>query len=268
MYRFARFFLLLISLFFHGIALAGQGYITDVQAEKDLKYYEVFFYYETPKLTEGKLSDVIFNKELSTEFKNRYRDTFRQMDTESLNYQVTNFYLLDQNKAQVQQTEQANLQRKEFAEYMIKRLFEFHSDNYFKTQPEVRQVYELKEKLSKIEVEMAQDFKFRMNYSYSSNIFDLSLVNPTYESRLSVEMDPKSFGPTKPREEWLWINKKINKKVKLFTSTQIENGIFYTYVGKSWTQRFATSFGVSTYFKPLGSSTREQRLVLGMSHTY
>ena len=51
MHSFVRLFLLIFTFFFQGIALAQQGYISDVQAEKEQKYYEVFFYYETPKLT-------------------------------------------------------------------------------------------------------------------------------------------------------------------------------------------------------------------------
>ena len=43
MRSFARIFLLLITLLFQGIALAQQGYISDVQAEKDLKYYAVSY---------------------------------------------------------------------------------------------------------------------------------------------------------------------------------------------------------------------------------
>lgn len=243
------------------------GYIQDTKAEKEERFYEIFLFAEPPP--QGKnLRDVIFNAELSAEFKERYRNQFGQIDTESINYQHTNsFERFDSNRGVNPQLEQETRVRRDFAGYMIKRLFEWHLDNYIKSEPAMRPVYEIKEKLKKVEVRVTKQTKLEMRYSLAGNILELTLENPYADTRLEIDMDPKSIGPTSIEEQ------KLISTLPLTTRLRAENTVFdkggrdrLEFI-KTHTSNFSTSYGVNSAYKDTGSDN-DTRISMGLGYSF
>ncbi|GEM_PF-2677243 len=183
----------------------ASNYTQDIEQEKSQSYVEVYLQFNP--LKELSLKDYIFNKELSKEFILRYQDQFKpQFEPLITNYNdISTAY----NSSAILLTNQ----KKEFAEYMIKRLVEWHLDHYIQSDPAMKTIYEVKEKLQKIEVKVTKQTKLNMKYSLASNIFDFIVETPYLdEARLTLRMDPKSFGPNSLQSTTLFLTKKISKK--------------------------------------------------------
>ena len=77
---------------------------------------------------------------------------------------------------------------------MMKRLGEWHLDNYLKTNPGARGIYELKEQMSSMKVEV-QSFQFDMRYEIAGNTAGFSREEPLLENR-------ESAFANEPRRVW------------------------------------------------------------------
>ena len=261
---------LLFCLFIAQFALAEvavyPGYTNDVESEKQERFQEVFLSVTMPSQDKS-LQEMIFNP-LATEFKERYRDRFGQVDTESLVYKQTNFGILDENTPS-EATLAENQKRRDFAEYMTRRLVEFHFDKYMRTQPQMRPVMEVKEKIQNIKVEVTKETRLNINYNFAGNILDLILDNPYCDSRMSLEMDPKAWGPSDPREVHAWVGKNLNSVWRTNSHITYNDGIAYADLVRSFPKlHMSTSFGYSTFFREVGASTRQSNYLIGLSHSY
>jgi hypothetical protein len=246
----------------------SEDYISNIALEREQQFYEIFLISaEPPK--DSDLKEVIFNKQLSAEFKYKYQEKFGQLDTESIIYQPTKFSVLDENRGAIQSVENTNAKRKAFGEYMVKRLSEWHIDNYFKTDPTMRPVYELKEKLSNVEVQVTKQTKINIQYSLSDNEADIVIDNPHFDkSKISLVMDSKSFGPGPIQEQKMIAEKQLDKKLRLNSSATVSDGILKTELIRILKFNWATSAGFSTAFKAGGTSPRETRYLVGLSRSW
>jgi len=242
------------------------GYVQDVEKERQERFYEIFLFAQPPP-REKPLSEVIFNAELSNEFKLRYRQRFGQLDTESIMYQRTDYERLDSFRANPA-AESKSAERRAFADYMIKRLFEFHVDNYVKSEPAMRPVYEAKEKLKKVEVRVNKQTKLEGRYSLAGNTLDVILENAYCDSKWIIEMDRGSFGPAPIRENTVVIGKSLTSRLRIDSTTQDREGRSRLEITKAHTAQLATMYGVSAAYKGGGASPRDSRIAWGFGYTF
>lgn len=240
------------------------GYTNDVQSEKSQRFYEVYLL-APQRAKEPSLQDMIFNP-LTKEFKEKYREKFGELDTGSISSRTSAMGGTTENpKALQDQT----TQRKEFAEYMTKRLVEYHFDQYMKTQPQMKPVLEVKEKIQNVKVEVSKEVRMNIQYNFAGNTADVVLDNPWCESKLSIEMNPGSFGPSTPQEMRFWINKQINTRWRANTNLAMTDGIAYGDLTRSFVKwKLATTLGLSSAFKSGGTSPRETKYIVGLSHSF
>ncbi|GIL16665.1 MAG: hypothetical protein BroJett040_04160 [Oligoflexia bacterium] len=243
------------------------GYISDVKTERAERYYEIFLFV-TPPPNETKLTEVIFNRELSKEFRSKYQEKFGRVDSESAVYQSSRFDMNENLKNRPLAIEAELKERRQFGEFMTKRLTEWHVDNYIKSKPQMRKVYELKEKLSHMEVEVTKESKMDLRYSLAGNTLDVIYDNPWIDSKLAVEMDPGAFGPSQVQENRVWLGKNLNKKTRVNTNVATEDGIFTLEFIHMFKENLAGLMGGSTYTKPEGKTPRESKVALGLSHSF
>ena len=257
---------LVLSIEAQGASMPYQGYVSDVGAEKSQRFQEVYMY--APSIQEKSLQEEIFNP-LSKEFKEKYREKFGQTDTESIVYQPTKFSTFDENRGYVPKIEEENEKRKAFAEYMTKRLMEYHVDAYMRTQPSMAPVMEFKEQIQNVKVEVNESVKLNMQYNFAGNTADFVIDNPWCESKVTLEMNTSSFGPSETEETRIWINKDLNKKLKLNTDTTLSDGIAHVeFVRQFQKLNFSTMMGASAPFKEGGKSIRETKFLVGFAHSW
>ena len=270
MNTFLAFSVLLFSLGFSqafgSVGSHSQGYVSDVAGEKAERFYEVYLFVPNPK--SRTLQDIIFSP-LTQEFKIRYLEKFGSVDTESIVYRSGNFSEFDQNYHQAVGVESENSKRKEFAEYMMKRLTEYHFDNYLKTEPQLRPLMEVKQKVQNIKVEVSKEIRLNIQYNFAGNNLDLIADNPWCDSKLGIEMDPHSFVPTSPREMRLWLGKDLNRQLRLSSQLAMTDGIAGAELGRSISRwHILTTVGLTSPFKGGGTSVRETKYLVGFSHAY
>lgn len=263
-FSFARFISspVILSVFLTGIALPLQaeqvraGYVQDVAAEKNEQFYEI--YLSPPSVsTNVDYRSKIFDQKLTTEFRDRYEQRFGYIDTDSMAFadRFTNF---TENRGANVDLANKNENRKQFAEYMMKRLGEYHFDNYMKSDPSMRPVYEMKEKLSTVSVEVTPESKLSMNYSVADNSVDLNYVNPYADTRLRTEMDPRKVGPSDVIEQWVYIGKQVTKTIYLMSTYATKDGWASFEFRKAHSPYLSTSTQATTTTTPVGTRTPRQ----------
>lgn len=247
------------------VRAAVHGYVDDVRAERNERYHEVFLFSEPPVRMKP-LHDIIFNVELSREFKEKYREKFGQNDTESISYQQTDYSRLEANKATTAVVKE-NSTRRAFAEYMMKRLTEWHVDHYIKSEPAMRPVYEVKQKLQKVEVRVNKETKLEARYELAGNTLDLILENPYCDSKWTIEMDPSAFGPSSVEDNKVTLGRPLTTSLRAENVWSEKEGRSKIELIRSHTPRLSSSYGVSAAYKETEFSG-ESRLALGMTYSF
>lgn len=249
----------------------AHGYVSDITKERSERYKEVFLFVR-PNAPKQPLVDSIFNPQLSKEFRDKYREKFGQLDTESIVYQsgarssadpLSNDLNRDSEEAIALQKD-----RRAFGEYMVKRLAEWHTDNYFKSEPNMRPVYELKEKLSKVDVKVTKTTKLEVRYELSSNNLDFILDNPYLDSKLSVEMDPGAFGPSSVQENRIWLGKNLTRKTRVNNNWATIDGLTTLEFIFFHHPRLSTSVASTAKYTSSGRAEGATRYLIGMNYLF
>ena len=210
-----------------------EGYIESTLAERGSPSTDLQLINELP--SEGpSFQDYIFNAELTHEFQEKYNDKFGRTDAEHIfrSPNRSSYY----NDVWFQGTpEDYNEQRRQFADYMMKRLAEYHVDHYLKTNPSARGIYELKEKVSSVNVQV-QSFQFDLRYEIAGNTADLVVKNPYLKtSKIRLQMNPGALGPSHIDETIVTLGTELTKTLSFqtFYSMPLNNLSFVTTKGLS-----------------------------------
>ncbi len=256
------------------------GYIVDISKEKYTRIYEIPLV-TRPNREVKPLNKIIFAPNLTKEFKMRYEQTFGYTDIQR-NLNAPNQHAEQEYLPGVWVTPVEDQERRQaFGNYMIKRLSEHHVDNYIKSNPSIRPVYELKERVSNLDLEVKKGYKVKINYSFSGNFLNLYVDNPyDVKTRLTMEMDPNKVGPTEVYETRLFIGYGLTSQVTVSTDYTFVDGdlslIGTRYLGNNL---YATITGVADTREGNGNLNREvlnlqqqalegeRKLLLGLTWT-
>jgi hypothetical protein len=200
-----------------------EGYVESTLAERGAQSSDLQLISELP--SDGlSLRDQIFNAQLTHEFQEKYNDKFGRTDAEHIfrSPNRTSYY----NDVWFRGSpEEYSEQRRQFGDYMLKRLGEWHLDNYMKTNPSARGIYELKEKVSSMNVKV-QSFQFDMRYEIAGNTADLVVKNPYVRTaKVRLQMNPGAFGPSTVDETIVTLGTNLSRTVSFetFYSMPLDN---------------------------------------------
>ncbi len=149
------------------------GYLDDVSSEKDEKNDELVVITNPKPLNKEK---PFLTRNLSIEFETQYEQRFGRTEVER-NLLPSRFDQYFYNGLYVSYEEDL-ARKKSFGEYMIRRVIEYHADAFFKESDQLRPVYEAKDKLSNIDVQVKQGYKINFRYNLSGNYLDAIFDNP------------------------------------------------------------------------------------------
>ncbi|MBL7689276.1 MAG: hypothetical protein JNJ49_14665 [Bdellovibrionaceae bacterium] len=243
----------------------NEDYVSDVRAERLQKERDLVWAQRPEAETE--LRHRIFNEELSREFRDRYEQKFGRTEIERV-FQAPNRLSYYNDAYGVRGTPQElGDERRRFGEFMIRRLTEWHVENYAKNDPKVRPVWEAKEKISKLKVEVAS-FRFDAQYSIAGNTLDMKLVNPWVESKVTLLMNPDQFGPGPVNETLVSVFRSITPKYALESRWRVSDGILaliqHRSLGRGWGGSLTTSFALQDG----GTSPRETLWLAGVGRAF
>lgn len=242
------------------------GYLQDVSGERELQIVEMEMI-ERPRSDEGgSFNSLIFVPELEKEFQGKYEKQFGYTVSEqSLNVSRSSY--LQQNFSGINESpERQNERERAYGEYVVRRLMEYHADRYAKASPSIRPVYEAKERLSNIKIEVKRGYRLKVHYSLSGNYLDLDFENPLeIETKCIFQMDEKSLGPGAIDEATLKIRYTLTRSVAVGSYYGFRAGQFSLAGYKALENGISTSITGSTYIE---DSNKENRLILGLSWNY
>lgn len=245
---------------------AHEGYIFAVPEER-LERVTDLVIIQPPKDDGPTLRERIFNDTLSKEFRERYEEKFGRTEAQQAYNSPNKFTYYDDLYGFRGSDQDVNRERRRFGEFMIRRLTEWHFDNYAKNDPKVRPVWEAKERLSQVHVEV-QQFRFDIKYTLSGNTADLNIVNPWVTSKVSVQMDPGAFGPGPVQETIFSLGKRLTPTVSLDGYYYLTDGIVTVVGRKALAPRLSASLTASTFTKEGGRSRRESLYLAGISYSF
>lgn len=243
-----------------------EGYLATTAGERDTRIEDMVIIQPPP--AEGpSLRERIFNDKLSREFRERYEEKFGRTEVQRVYNSPNKFTYYDDQYGFRGTPQEASDERRRFGEFMVRRLMEYHVDNYAKSDPKVRPVWEAKERLSKMELKVSE-FRFDAAYSISGNTVDLKVVNPWIESKFVLQMDPGKFGPGPVEETMVSLGKNVTKTIRLESEYKITDGIV-TYIGrKSLSPVLGTTLSASTFVRDEGKSRRESVYLAGLNYVF
>jgi hypothetical protein len=208
------------------------------------------------------LREKIFNPELSKEFKDRYEDKFGRTEPERI-YNSPNKYTYYDDLYTLQGTqEQVNTQKRDFGDYMIRRLIEYHADRYAKSDPQVRPLWEAKERLSQVKVEV-QEVKFDAKYSLAGNILDLRARSPWFDTKVSLILR----GAT-PNETIVSVTRDLSASLNIEGRFLSSDAKTTTILSKKIRPNLASTLTFSTFTGDSILSVRETLYLAGIGYIF
>jgi hypothetical protein len=168
---------------------AHPGYLFNVVEEKDRREVEMVML-DRPKENKKPLSEVIFDEKLSKEFQDQYRYRFGETQAEQV---INNPGRSDEytyyNRNNLTAVEYQKYQR-QFGDYMMRRLVEYHFDNWAKKSPEFRPVYQMKDRISNLDVQVKKGYKVKWRYNFAGPSMNVDVENPyDIETRVQIMMN-------------------------------------------------------------------------------
>lgn len=238
------------------------GYVSDARHE-DRTVGQDLVLIEVPLAIRSKvtLREQIFDGPLTQEFTQRYRDTFGNTPAEITYRNVQRFGNYDSLTGQWVNVEAEREREGAFADYMLRRMVEYHVDNYSKAKPELKEAYQLKEQLTGQQVSVAKGYALKAQYSISGNYLDLEFVNPFLGSKVRSDFGSALSGP----ETRLTLDRWITTKVLLEGQFLFVDGVGRLVARRTLTLDSSVSLTGSTYFKSAGISVREHLGLIGYS---
>lgn len=240
------------------------GYLDSVTEERNERVVEMLI---VPKPTAvPSLRDRIFDDRLTKEFQSQYELKFGQTEAQRNINSPGRFDEYEYSTGKFVSIEEDHENRKKFGEFMFRRLSEHHVDLYARSNPDVRPVYELKERLANVNVQVKKGYKIRMRYSYSGNYATFRVENPyEVETNVTLQMNPSGFGPSEVEETIYNLGYPITKEVKISSQYAVSDGIVSLITTKKLSETTTTSLTGSTYTHDGGTSIRQDLLLLGIT---
>lgn len=249
-------------------AEAHPGYTFDVKSEREMRPVEISVVEEPKEVVKTDYQKLIFTEKLTEEFKVKYKEKFGHTQAE-IQLNPANKYAMTQYSASIVYTaEEARYENQLFGEYMFRRLVEFHVDQYFKGNPTMRKVYEVKDRISNVDMEVKQGYKLKLNYNLADNSVNVSLENPyKLENKFVIQMDPKAFWFSDVHERIIFVRYQFDKVHSLASNYKIVDGIISVIGERKVSPALTTNITGQTFVHEEGESIRDNRLIVGFTYS-
>jgi hypothetical protein len=243
------------------------GYTDDIDDEVISEPKEMVLMEKPAFLNGPNFHDKIFNSELTSEFLFRYQQTFGRTEAEQY-YFLTNKDGYYNGPTGLTATEQ-DADRNAFAQYMVKRLAEYHTENMMKNDPQLRHVYEVKQAMSNMKMNVGPQVNLDMMYSFVGNYADINIKNPWVETKVTITMDPGSVVPTAPSEVYFWARKPITRTIRTEGGFTFYNKGFNLLVVQQFSPVLALNLSETLPVVDLKvDPSREELTMLGLSYVF
>jgi hypothetical protein len=246
------------------------GYLASTQGERDTQIADIVII-QPPKPEGPSLNERIFNDKLVKEFRDRYEEKFGRTEVERVYNSPNRYTYYDDMYGFKGTPQEMSDERRRFGDFVVRRLLEYHVDNYAQNDPKIRPAWEAKEKLKEMKVEIAQ-FRFDVQYSIAGNTLDVKVNNPYMNlTRVRLQMDPGAFGPAPMQEMIISLGRQFGTVVAIEGHYAIEDGITTFIERRALSPSVGLSVTESTFTKEHGLKLevpRESKYLAGVSYVF
>jgi hypothetical protein len=211
------------------------------------------------------LRDRIFNAQLNREFQDRYELLFGRTEQQRIYNSPSSYYIKYFGRQDVDA--EIDIEKRKFGDYMVKRLAEYHVDNYFKSDPQLRVVWEAKERLSKVEVQV-QGVRFDIKYSLTGNTLDINAIHPYVVTRLTLLMDPGQAGPAPVEETILTVSKDLARGIGASNTWKWKDGVMAWNLAKGLAPGMTGTLTYTHNTKAEGKTPRQTVYLSGITWAF
>lgn len=248
------------------------GYLSSVKDERYARETEMVLF-SPPPVSHGIWAGrPLVNDKLTREFQTQYELKFGHTEAERNLSTSNRFAFYEYPGGQMETIEAHTARQRQFGEYMFRRLVEYHLDEYAKSNPEVRPIYELKDRISNVNVQVKKGYRLRLRYSYSGNYVDARLENPyDVATKLTFQMK-EGMGPSEVQRTILSLRYGFSKRLSGEAVNEFDKALGSSLIGGyQWTKSFATTLTGSNHVlvdrdNP-ENSPRQNLILVGMSWT-
>ncbi len=246
------------------------GYTSDIQTERE--NYEEPIHLYLPGATPPVASNVhaaIFDGSISNELVSSYNDRFGRTESEqTLRIFPSSTVYTSTQTGGYYTTLKTSEDQKIFGEFMFRRLTEYHVDKFSKNDERARPIYQLKEKISKVEVQVSPGMSITANYSYSGQFVDLLFKSKWVHIRTRSDYSQgPGGGLLGSKETILFLNKDLTSTFSLESIVYYADATVRLIGRKILTPSLSTSISAGTYFSN-GPSQRQHLILTGLSWVF
>lgn len=252
---------MILSILLGPLAWAGEfvqhpGYLMDTSDERYQVSKEVVIM-PLEATQEVSLRDKIFGEKITKEFKQRYEEKFGRTEAEQLFNTPSQYFEAETQPGVFQTAEEVAQEQRKFGDFMVKRTVEFHVDRWMKENPAARPVYELKEKISNVNVEVRPGYKARLKYSLSSNDLSVQVKNPQ-------NIDNRIYTNLGSNETAIFLGYPVTKKIRVNADYNLDSEDMSLSGVRRLNQYWSASI-TGTDRRQEGNLDNERKAILGLS---
>lgn len=247
-----------------------EGYVWDLK-EEDRSEGENMALIPPPRpLAEVELKDKIFDERLTREFSEGYKTKFGYTNAEVTKNFVPQTLTTGDSARFSDEVQDTQNKQREFADYMFRRLAEYHVDKFFKTEPNLAAVYQLKEKLSNVDVRVSENVKMNANYSFGANVLSARMETPLVTAGARVEMNPSSFGPSDVQEIIGSLARAVTPTLIIESYYRFQSQVLSLVAKKHVATALETTLTASSEYKapPAHPNDKDNRILAGLTYLY
>jgi hypothetical protein len=236
------------------------GYVSDVEEERNKRDIELVLPDNPPP--RKTLSEALFNPKLTKDFQSEYEYRFGRSQAEQLLNspgQQDEYIYYTGHTVTIQEYQSA---QRAFATYMGRKLFEYHVDNWAKNDPDLRPAYQLKDRVSNLNVKVKSGYKVNWKYNFAGPNMEVKVENPyDIEAKAHIDMN----GLLSPNEEIYSLGYPINPRTRVTGIYKRVDGLYQLIFTRQLTKRISSSLTGSVDTRDEGPTIRQNLLLVGLS---
>lgn len=239
------------------------GYTFEVEKERHESVTELVLI--APPPPEKTLKEKIFNEKLTKDLKEQYEYRFGTTEVEqSMNSpdvaRDSAFYY--RGDPTVTTTRYHDYQRS-YGEYVGRKVIENQADLFFKNDPDLKAVYQAKDKISNIKVETKSGWKYKWNYNLAGSSGEIEAEKPgELSAKLQVQFSSFSY---LTEEETVSITRPFAKVYSASALYKFYDGLAQVVVSRRLTQSLSSYISGATTVTDNGPSVRQTIGIIGIS---
>ena len=236
------------------------GYLDSVEEERTTRTEDLVIIREPPALASQKpFVSTRLEKEFQTQYELRFGRTEAERNLLPSRYD-TYFY----NGLMITYDEDLR-RKKQFGDYVIRRLEEYHLDNTMKDNKSLRPVYEAKDRISKVDMKISKDWGVKANLSLSGYFADIFVQNPwNVQTKMTFYLNSKELISS--------FKYPLTKKTDLLTDYRIQSSVLRVIVSRALTPSLSANISGTTYTTSIqGKETidgfiRQNLILVGLTY--